>query len=94
MTDTLYPYITISPIRYISHMFNENHCISGLKVMVNIGQDDYTDQFGEAAGARVLVKPHQHMPFPEDDGIMARPSQLTSVAIRKVGIHTCPKGRW
>ena len=55
-------------------------------MLVNVGQDEYTDTLGESAGARVMVHPQYHMPFPEDEGFVARPGKLTSTAIRKVGI--------
>ena len=57
---------------------------SCLKVIVNIGQDYYTDTLGESAGARVVVHPQNHMPFPEDEGFVAKPGKLTSAGITKV----------
>ena len=56
----------------------------GLKLVLNIGQEEYSDMMGEEAGARILVHPQNHMPFPEDEGIVARPLHLTSVGMRKV----------
>ena len=56
----------------------------GLKVIINIGQEDYTDTLGESAGARVVVHPQYHMPFPEDEGFLAKPGQLTSIGLTKV----------
>ena len=52
--------------------------------MVNIDQAEYTDRFGEEAGVRVVLHPQDKMPFPEDDGVLARPGMLTSVGVRKV----------
>ena len=57
---------------------------SGLKIVVNIDQDEYTDKMGEEAGARVVLHPQERMPFPEDEGILAKPGLLTSVGVRKV----------
>ena len=54
-------------------------------MVVNIGQDEYTDQFGEEAGARVVVHPQDRMPFPEDEGVLAKPGLLTSIGVKKVG---------
>ena len=54
-------------------------------MVVNIGQDEYTDLLGEEAGARVVVHPQNRMPFPEDEGFVAKPGKLTSVGLRKVG---------
>ena len=61
--------------------------MTGLKIVVDIGQDEYTDSFGEEAGARVVLHPQDRMPFPEDEGVMAKPGQLTSIGVRKVGIE-------
>ena len=58
----------------------------GLKLVVNIDQAEYTDQFGQEAGARVVLHPQDRMPFPEDEGILAKPGLLTSVGVRKVDI--------
>ena len=52
--------------------------------MVNIGQEEYTDLLGEAAGARVVVHPQYHMAFPEDEGFVAKPGELTSGGIKMV----------
>ena len=54
-------------------------------MVVNIGQDEYTATLGESAGARVIVHPPHHMPFPEDEGFLAKPGRLTSVGVTKVG---------
>lgn len=59
-------------------------CISGLKVVLNIDQDEYTQKFGEEAGVRVLIHSQAKMPFPEDEGIMARTGYVTSVGITQV----------
>jgi hypothetical protein len=58
--------------------------LPGLKVIVNINQDEYTELLGEEAGARVVVHPQYRMPFPEDEGFVAKPGKLTSVGMRKV----------
>ena len=60
-------------------------------MIVNIGQDEYTSLLGESAGARVVVHGQNHMPFPEDEGFVAKPGKLTSAGIRKVcdGVYVC-----
>ena len=55
-------------------------------MIVNIGQYEYTDLLGESAGARVVIHAQKHMPFPEDEGFVAKPGKLTSVGVRKVRI--------
>ena len=52
--------------------------------MVNVGQAEYTDLLGESAGARVVVHSQNHMPFPEDEGFLAKPGILTSAALKMV----------
>ena len=51
---------------------------------MNIAQNEYTELLGEEAGARVVVHPQNRMPFPEDEGFVAKPGKLTSVGIKKV----------
>ena len=58
----------------------------GLKIVINIDQDEYTDKFGEEAGARVVLHAQDKMPFPEDEGILARPGLLTSVGLKRVRV--------
>ena len=53
-------------------------------MVLNINQDEYIEKFGQAAGVRVLVHSQAKMPFPEDEGLLARTGQLTSVSIVKV----------
>ena len=58
--------------------------MSGLVLTVNIGQEEYTDQIGGPAGARLVVHPPQTMPHPEEHGVLAQPGKLTSVGVTKV----------
>ena len=58
-------------------------CTLGLKVVLNIGQADYTELLGELAGARLVTHPRNEMPFPEDEGVSLRPGLLTSVSVKK-----------
>ena len=60
------------------------NAISGLKLILNIEQDEYTDSISDAAGARVLIHPHHDYPFPENDGLVVAPGELTSFGIRQV----------
>ena len=41
-------------------------------------------QIGEEAGARAVVHSQDKMPFPEDEGIMAKPGYMTSIGISQV----------
>ena len=51
---------------------------------LNVDQDEYTEQIGGPAGARVVVHPPGAMPHPEEHGVLAEPGKLTSIAITKV----------
>ena len=58
--------------------------ISGLKLILNIDQDDYLPDMGESAGVRVVVHPQNRMPFPQDEGVLVGPGMLTSMGVRQV----------
>ena len=58
--------------------------IVGLTVTVNIGQDNYIQKIGGAAGARLVIHPQNSMPHPEETGYLAQPGQLLSVGVKKV----------
>ncbi len=53
-------------------------------MILNVGQDEYTSNIGEVAGAIMVVHPQDAMPFPEDEGIMLYPGEIASVGLRKV----------
>ena len=57
---------------------------SGLKLILNIDQEEYVPEVGESAGVRVVVHPQSRMPFPQDEGIVVGPGVLTSIGIRQV----------
>ena len=51
---------------------------------INIGLDEYIDLVGGPAGARIVVHPPSIMPHPEEQGILAKPGELTSIGVVKV----------
>jgi len=51
---------------------------------ININQHEYIKQAGDTAGAIVVIRPQNQMPFPEDDGIIVSPGHATSIAITQV----------
>jgi len=51
---------------------------------ININQNEYIPQAGDTAGAVVVIRPQNEMPFPEDDGIIVSPGHATSIAITQV----------
>jgi len=51
---------------------------------LNINQNEYITQAGDTAGAVVVIRPQNQMPFPEDDGIIVSPGHATSIAITQV----------
>ena len=65
-------------------------CI-GLSITLNINQNEYVAEAGDTAGAVVVIRPQNQMPFPEDDGIIVSPGHGTSIAITQVNnnIESC-----
>jgi len=57
---------------------------AGLTMTININQHEYLKAAGDTAGAVVVIRPQNQMPFPEDDGIIVSPGHATSVAITQV----------
>jgi len=55
-----------------------------LSITLNINQKEYVAEAGDTAGAVVVIRPQNQMPFPEDDGIIVSPGHATSIAITQV----------
>jgi len=51
---------------------------------LNINQKEYVTEAGDTAGAVVVIRPQNQMPFPEDDGTIVSPGHATSIAITQV----------
>jgi len=51
---------------------------------INVNQHEYIKEAGDTAGAVVVIRPQNQMPFPEDDGIIVSPGLATSIAITQV----------
>ena len=56
-------------------------------MILNIGEDDYLPSIGGPSGIRVIVHPQSTMPHPESDGNLAKPGELTSIGIKRVGVY-------
>lgn len=56
----------------------------GLKLILNIQQDEYVNAITEGAGARVVVHSQDYMPLPGDEGILVSPGDITSIGMRQV----------
>ena len=56
----------------------------GLKVILNIGEDEYLRKLGGPSGALILVQHQADMPHPEDEGYLAEPGKLISFGVRRV----------
>jgi hypothetical protein len=59
---------------------------AGLRLKINIQQDEYIGTLSEPAGVRIAVHDQRSMPFPEDSGLYASVGQLTSFSLTKVDI--------
>ena len=55
----------------------------GLKLALNIEQDQYND-VADQAGVRVLVHDPDEMPFPEDDGYNLPPGVSAAIGVKLV----------
>ena len=56
-------------------------------MMVNINQGEYLASGGQGAGVVVVVHSGTRMPFPEDEGLLARPNRLSAFEITRVRIE-------
>ena len=52
--------------------------------MLNINQDEYLETNNQGAGAVVVIHPANRMPFPEDEGLLAKQNLMTSFEFKKV----------
>lgn len=63
----------------------------GLRLTVNINQNDYVAAAGDTAGLRVLVLGQNEMAIPEESGITVSPGCYTSIGIKQarllVGVY-------
>ena len=50
----------------------------------NTDQDEYIGDLAESVGVRVVVHSQSSMPFPEDEGIAAKPGMYTLIGLTKV----------
>lgn len=53
-------------------------------MIINIEQDQYIGDLGDAAGIRIVLHPQNTMPFPADDGVSVGPGLLTYIGLRMV----------
>ncbi len=58
--------------------------LQGLKLIVNVDQQEYLPNITTKAGVRVVVHPRDSFPFPEDVGVDASVGVSTSLGLRKV----------
>ena len=58
--------------------------ITGLRLTLYVGKDDYIGMFSQDVGARIAVHPADETPFPEDRGVSAAPGMITSIGTRLV----------
>ena len=60
-------------------------CFTGLKISLNVEQEEYLSQLSQAAGVKVVVHPQGQMPFPNEEGFFASPGHSTAIGLSKVG---------
>ena len=59
--------------------------LSGLVLIANVNQDDYSNQVGDLAGIRVVISDQNQLAFPEDEGITVSPGYETFLEMEQVG---------
>lgn len=56
----------------------------GLQMILAVNRPDYISTTNDMYGVRLVVHSPYSMPFPEDDGVVLKPGQSTSIGIREV----------
>lgn len=56
-------------------------CPTGLKLILDIGQEDYVPFLTSTAGARLLLHEQRSYPFVKDEGIYAMSGTETSIGV-------------
>ncbi|KAK7503198.1 hypothetical protein BaRGS_00005463 [Batillaria attramentaria] len=71
-----------------------NTNVIGLSLVLNAETDEYMEQ-SQVVGFKIVVHPHDAMPFPEDEGVIVSPGFATSIAVSKLDIRrtAAPYGR-
>ena len=60
--------------------------IPGLSLILNIEASEYLDDFSESYGAIIDVTASNEMYFPEENGYLVAPGQVTNIGFSKVGV--------
>lgn len=61
----------------------------GLSLVLNIEANEYLGDFSESYGAVVDVTSSNEMHFPEENGYLVAPGQVTNVALTGVSVQSC-----
>uniref|UniRef100_W5MYE1 Uncharacterized protein n=1 Tax=Lepisosteus oculatus TaxID=7918 RepID=W5MYE1_LEPOC len=71
---------------------------TGLTMELSIEQDEYIEQFSQAAGIRLIIHDQKDMPFPEDDGVNIPPGQDSGLNCLieqiKLNVFVRPRPDW
>lgn len=65
------------PIQFLSVLSG----VPGLKLILDISQQDYIPYLSSAAGARLMLHQQKSFPFLKDQGIYAMPGTETSIGV-------------
>lgn len=65
---------------------------AGLKLILDLGQEDYVPFLTSTAGARLLLHEQRSYPFVKDEGIYAMSGTETSIGVLVVGRPGRPEG--
>ncbi len=82
------PYLNSQMFKYLCST-NKDYFVTGLRLTLYVGKDDYIGMFSPDVGARIAVHPADETPFPEDRGVSAAPGMITSIGTRLVSELIC-----
>ena len=69
---------------YDQYFFLTYNDMIGLRLILNVQQDEYISLTGPEAGVRVTVTPRDVRPLPAQDGITIKPGVATALGLRYV----------
>lgn len=74
--------------RKFSYKFQLLLRVTGLSLILNIEADEYLGDFSESYGAVVEVASGKEMYFPEENGYLVAPGQVTNIGFTAVSLKS------
>ena len=73
-------------LNVLKRRYNRHAFLQGLRITVNIDEQNYVGMFSHRVGAMVAIHPSDVTAFPQDTGISAAPGVDTTIGVRRVGV--------